>query len=479
VGAQQVVSVPADAYESDDTTTQAKVYPKRSIHTLDSYEDEDWMKLVVATAGTPYVFETQILSGNYDFDLHLYIYQQNPDGSVTMLDDRDDHEYWYAYSEYVTWTAPAAGTYYAVVMGHGSGETGTYAFYWDTGFARRVNGADRYMTAIEVSKLMYQQYTVSYDWDFDTSGIVIANGADFADAMAGGLLATAVDGPVLLSSPAKGLSGETRAEIGRILRPIVYYENDPVTIYILGGTAAVPAAVETQLKAIPEVASGIKNGNLTIMRINGATRFDTAAAVAAEVDDKIGVSDTVYVINGYAWADGLAVAAPSCWSISPVLLTTPGALSPATASAITSLGATKAIIVGGTAVVSPAVEAALKAQLGDANVRRISGDDRYKTALAVAEHAVDDVGLEGSRLILVSGENWPDALGAGPMVYQYEYDGGVEAPILLTRPARLSAEVAQFVNDYGHPDELCYVIGGPAALSDAVVSEFNKLRSAP
>jgi hypothetical protein len=97
----------------------------------------------------------------------------------------------------------------------------------------------------------------------------------------------------------------------------------------------------------------------------------------------------------------------------------------------------------------------------------------------VAEHAVDDVGLEGSRLILVSGENWPDALGAGPMVYQYEYDGGVEAPILLTRPARLSAEVAQFVNDYGHPDELCYVIGGPAALSDAVVSEFNKLRSAP
>jgi hypothetical protein len=84
--------------------------------------------------------------------------------------------------------------------------------------------------------------------------------------------------------------------------------------------------------------------------------------------------------------------------------------------------------------------------------------------------------MNSDRLVLVSGANWPDALGAGPMVYQYLYGYGVEGPILLTNPTKLSSEVAAFVNEYGQPSELCYVIGGPAALSDAVLNAFNALR---
>jgi len=472
---QDVVSAPPDIYESDDTTTQAKVVPKKSIHTLDRYEDEDWCKLTVTTAGTPYVFETQIINGNDDFDLHLYIYQQNANGTVTALANVDDHVYWDAYSEYLVWKAPAAGTYYFMVTGHGTGDTGTYALYWDTGFARRVYGSNRYNTAVEISKLMYQQYTVSYDWGFDLEGVVIASGSSPADAMAGGVLAAAVNGPIMLSQPT-GLSPETRAEIGRILRPRVYYDNADITLYVLGGTAAVPSAVEMQLKAIPEVAGGIEDGGVTIKRIAGTNRYQTAALIAAEVDDVYGVSSTVYVVGGSAWADSVAVAAPACWNISAILPTASGALSSEVASAITALGATEAVIVGGTSAVSAAAEATLKTQLGAANVMRIAGLNRYHTAQLVAEHAVDDVGMNADRLLLVSGADWPDALGAGPMVYQTVYGYGVEGPILLTNPTKLSGEVASFVTEYGQPTDLCYVIGGPSAVSDAVLNAFNALR---
>ena len=181
-------------------------------------------------------------------------------------------------------------------------------------------------------------------------------------------------------------------------------------------------------------------------------------------------------MGGSSWADGLAVAAPACWNVQAILPTASGALSAEVASTITALGITEVVIVGGPSAVSAAAETALKTQLGAANVRRIAGANRYQTALLVAKYAVDDESMNSDRLVLVSGANWPDALGAGPMVYQYLYGYGVEGPILLTNPTKLSSEVAAFVNEYGQPSELCYVIGGPAALSDAVLNAFNALR---
>lgn len=474
---QDVVSVPPDIYESDDTTAQAKVVPKRSVHTLDRYGDEDWCKFVVSTAGTPYVFETQILGGNIDFDLEMYIFHLNPNGTVTQINESDDHDYWDAYSQYLSWTAPAAGTYYVVVRGYSEYDTGTYALYWDTGFARRVYGSNRYNTTVEISKLMYQMYSVSYDWGFDLEGIVIASGVNPADATPGSVLAAAANGPILLSQPT-GLTQETQAEIARVLRPQVYYDNQTVTLYILGGPSAVPNAVEAQLKAIPEVKSGIRNGTVVIKRLAGANRYQTAALIAEEVDSRAGLSDTAYVVGGTAWADSVSVAAPACYWGSAILPTASAALSPETAAAMTARGVTKAIIVGGPNAVSPAVEAALKAQLGAANVGRIQGANRYQTALNVAKHGVDDLGMSSRRLILVSGADWPDALGAGPMVEQYGgYD--MSGPILLTAPTKLSPEVAAFVNEYGQPNDLCYVIGGPVAVSDGVLNAFNALRAAP
>ncbi|HAL30183.1 MAG TPA: hypothetical protein DCP20_05655 [Coriobacteriia bacterium] len=475
ISTQATVSVPADSWESDDTSTTARTLPKTSYHTLDSWTDTDWMKFSVSATGTPFVFETQITEGNAYFDLYMYLYKLEADGSLTLVEESDDHSYWSAYSEFIQWEASSPGTYFLEVTGYGDGETGMYTLYWDKGFARRVAGADRYRTGVEISKLMYQMYHTYYDYGFYTSGVVITSGSSPADALAGGLLASSVDGPLLLSGPT-GLSAETRAEISRILRPAVYYDNSPLTIYILGGTVAVPSAVETQLRAIPEVAASLKEDNLEIVRLSGANRYETAAMVAGAVDSVAGITDTAYIVGGTAWADGVAVGAPSVYMGSPVLLTAQGSLSPEAAQAIDDLGITSAYVIGGEAVVSSDVEDDLVNMLGAANVDRLSGGSRYATAWAVAEHGVD-LGLNADRMILVSGLNWPDALVAAPMVYQYGAGNGVYGPIMLTSPTSLSGEVKAFVEDHGQPDSLCYVVGGTSAVSDTVLNQFNALRA--
>lgn len=469
------VSVPADVWESDDTSTTARVLPHTSYHTLSSYSDTDWMKFSVAETGTPFIFETQITEGNDSFDMYLYLYKLEDDGSLTELRSQDDHVYWPAYSGFIQWEAPEPGTYFLEVCGIGDGETGMYTLYWDQGFARRVAGADRYKTSIEISKLMYQMCHVYFDWDFYTSGVVITSGSSPADALSGGLLASAIDGPMVLSGPA-GLSADVKAEISRVIRPVVYYDGDPVTIYILGGTGAVPSAVESQLLALPEVAAGIKDGNLEIVRLAGQNRYETAALVAEAVDDVAGVSGTAYIVGGTAWADGVAVGAPSAYMGSPVLLTAQQMLSAETSQAISDLGITSAYIIGGEGVVSADVEEELISILGEPNVDRVFGDSRYTTALAVAEHGVS-LGLSSDRMILVSGENWPDALVAAPMVYQWSDDGGVYGPVLLTTPSVLSPAVVQFVEDHGQPQSLCYVVGGTGVVSDTVLNQFNALRT--
>ena len=474
---QTVITVPPDVWESDDTTATANVLPGESSHTLDSYEDQDWMKFSVTTSDTPYVFETQITDGNDDFDLYMYLYRLETDGTLTQLGSEDDHEYWNAYSQTISRILDP-GDYMLLVEGiDGSSETGMYDLYWTQGYARRVYGATRYGTAVEVSRLMWQQTTVSYDWDFDIEGVVIASGLNPADGIAGSLLASSIDSPLLLSG-ASGLSAATIAEIERLLRPEVYYSGDDLTVYILGSTAAVPAAVEVQLNASPIIRAGIKEGNLEIVRLSGSNRYETAAMVAEEAFAIAGSSTHAYIVNGTAWPDALAVAAPAAYNSYPILSTMKDSVPQSTLDAVNDLGITTVTIVGSERVVGSSVETSLKTLLGDANVNRIGGENRYETAMLVAQSAVDVEGFSADRFILVSGENFPDALAAGAMVYPYNYGYGVQGPILLTPKDSLSSYVTMFMDDHGAPQELCYVIGGPSAVSDAVVGALNAYRPA-
>lgn len=474
VSVQQVVQVPADAWESDDTTDTAATLPAVSSHTLHIYDDLDYMVFTVETSGTPYYFETQITGGNDDFDLYMTLYSMDASGVLTGVTGQDDHDWWDAYSEYLCEELDA-GTYMLEISSYDDEETGMYDLYWGEGYARRVYGADRYATAIAVSQLMNQQSWVSYDWDFDISGVVIASGSNPADGIAGAPLLGMLDAPLMLSGN-MGLSGATAAEIGRVLAPEVAYMGDPLTIYILGSTSAVPGVVEDQLEQIPAVAAGMEEGLVEIVRLEGEDRFGTAAEIAYEYADVYGADTTAYLVNAYAWADSLSVSAPAVFGNRVILPSKVDTVPAETLQVIEDLGITDIVIVGSENVVSADVETDLAAMAGITSVDRVWGADRYETSLEVAMHAVDDLGMYSGAFLLASGENFPDGLCAGGMVYDMsEY--GVDAPILLTRKAALSSTVTDFMDTYGQPDDLCYVLGGPAAISDEAVAELNAYRA--
>jgi putative cell wall-binding protein len=89
---------------------------------------------------------------------------------------------------------------------------------------QRVAGADRYATAVAVRRAFFER----------PSGVSLASGEGFADALAGSVLAAARDAPLLLTAP-RGLSPAT-AEALRSDRP------EAITVY--GGTAAVAEHVQ-------------------------------------------------------------------------------------------------------------------------------------------------------------------------------------------------------------------------------------------
>ncbi|MEE8601125.1 cell wall-binding repeat-containing protein [Euzebya tangerina] len=91
--------------------------------------------------------------------------------------------------------------------------------------------------------------------------VFIARADVFADALAGGPLASLNGSPLLLTSSAT-LSPETATELERL---------DPDRIVILGGEAAITAEVATALESFAD----------SVERIGGTTRTETAALIAA------------------------------------------------------------------------------------------------------------------------------------------------------------------------------------------------------
>ena len=95
---------------------------------------------------------------------------------------------------------------------------------------------------------------------------------------------------------------------------------------------------------------------------------------------------------------------------------------------------------------------------------RLSGSDRYTTAVEVSEASFAP---PLNVVFIATGENFPDALAAGPAA------GDLEAPVLLVRqnsvPSAVVAELQRL-----SPIEIV-VLGGPAVISDAVVSQLDGL----
>lgn len=301
----------------------------------------------------------------------------------------------------------------------------------------RVAGEDRYATAACAAAAAFPD---------GSEEVVLARGdaaGGLADALAGALLATARDAPVLLTAP-EALPPATVAALESL-------GADRVTV--LGGEAAVA----------PEVAADLEALVAETVRIGGADRAGTAAAVAAEA----ATADRAFVVNGHRPADSLVAAAPAAREGSPLLLVTRDGIPAATRAALA--GVAEVVIVGGHGVVGEEVAAALRAEFGDAAVRRVAGRDRGETAASVARAFPTD-----GRLHLAAGadERLVDAVTAG---WAAAREGG--GPVLLTghdalqRPAERWLRLGGLV--VGEDLAPARLVGGPEAIAETVVAELE------
>ena len=156
---------------------------------------------------------------------------------------------------------------------------------------RRLDGADRYLTARRVAT----------EFPAGVRGTVLAAGADFPDGVASGPVAAALGGPVLLS-PRASLGAAVRDELKRLA---------PGRLVLAGGTGALSTTVESAA----ESATGRQ-----AERAAGADRYATSAALAA-VLTSTGKAGGAFVATGTAFPDALVGGVAAARRHAPILLT--------------------------------------------------------------------------------------------------------------------------------------------------------------
>ena len=300
----------------------------------------------------------------------------------------------------------------------------------------RISGHSRTETAADIS----------YELFSSAENAILVDGNNFADALAGVSLAYAMDAPILLVRNSK-LDEATLDEIDRL---------GVKTVTILGGTTAISQTVTDTLK----------NKGYAVNRISGYTRFDTAVQIAYALAKLKGAPSEVFFVVSNNFPDALAVSNVSALKGCPVLyIAKTGILDDATKEFLTSCGATKATIIGGTTAISEAAEANIAEACGfdydpedpDAPVTRIFGRSRYDTCLAINE-AYAEV-LPGDALCVATGTNFPDALAGGVFAASYR------APLLLVGTSLSDAQKTYLSQKKA---AVIYVFGGTGAVSDNI-----------
>jgi putative cell wall-binding protein len=218
--------------------------------------------------------------------------------------------------------------------------------------------------------------------------VFLATGQNYPDAVAAGSVAALNSAPILLTH-LDSIPALTNQALDTLA---------PNTVVILGGTAVVGAAVESRLAArFPSV-----------VRLSGPNRFATAVAVSRWHFTDATAVDTVYIATGRNYLDALVAGPAATSDNSPVLLVERDEVPSSTLNEVERLAPSRIVIVGSAGVVSEAVVATLGST--GATVERIAGSSRYVTAEAVARSAAP-----GSRVFLVTGEDFPDGLAAIPL----------------------------------------------------------------
>jgi putative cell wall-binding protein len=265
------------------------------------------------------------------------------------------------------------------------------------------------------------------------------------------------------------------------LGPLASNDGPTQTHALLAGSVAIDAATDSVLATDQrgvtrpqgaardvgafEYVAPVAVPGPSFSRVEGADRYATAAAVSAATFAP-GV-DTVFIVTGDDYPDGLTAGAIAGSLEVPVLLVRTGSIPTATASELTRLAPGEIVVVGGPSVIDDSVVTALD-EYTDGTVARIFGADRFATAAALsAEYVAPGV----DEVYIATGADFADALTAAAAA------GANDAPVLLVSPTSVPTATATELTRLA-PDRIT-VIGGPSAISPAAETALDEFTTGP
>ncbi|HSF97757.1 MAG TPA: cell wall-binding repeat-containing protein [Ornithinibacter sp.] len=263
----------------------------------------------------------------------------------------------------------------------------------------RYGGADRFATAVAVSKAAFPDGT-------RPPVVFLASGRNFPDALSAAPAAAALGGITLLSEPGQ-LPPVVASELARLA---------PERVVVVGGTDVVSASVEAAAGAYTPV----------VERVEGTDRYQTSRLIAEYAFPN--GAQRVWLATGVNFPDGLTAGAAAGANREPLVLIRGGdaGVDAPTAALLGALDVGRVVIAGGTGVVSAGLESSIPAVLPGTEVVRAAGADRYQTGVEVMRLAHPT--LQPGRAFVATGTEYPDALVGGA------YAGLLRRPLYLTTP---------------------------------------------
>ncbi len=283
------------------------------------------------------------------------------------------------------------------------------------------------------------------DTEPSTAVVIVANGWRPADIGVAAALSARTPESAVIYTDGSRLSTAARS----LLRDYL-----PAEVVVVGGDAAVSATALAEIRRVSESES--------VRRLSGATRVDTAAAVARRALAGSSSARVAIIANGWSPADiGVAAALSARTPGSAVLYVTSSSLPDATESLLSDRRPSRVVIVGGTSAVGSEVEAAIRGVVPAADVERISGTTRADTAANVARSILvtrTDVSDEGTTLIIANGWGAPDVGIAAAVSARTS-----RSAVLYSTAQSLTIPTAQIITAY-QPFRVV-LIGGNAVIS--------------
>ncbi|MBS2552939.1 cell wall-binding repeat-containing protein [Catenulispora sp. NL8] len=244
---------------------------------------------------------------------------------------------------------------------------------------------------------------------------------------------------------------------GGDIRVMLAQQNAPETARI----PAITGRLSWQPEADPNKPASASNPVNLVERLDGPDRIGTADQVSgwSYANQQANV---VVLARQDIFADALAGSALAARFHGPLLLTPTGNLDPRT------LAEMKRVLKPGAFVYvlgqTQAISAKTFEQVAAAGFRptRIGGQDRFQTAVDIAETIVPDYSHNPVTILTATGLNYPDALAAGAVA-----GSRPNTVVVLTSDKKMPPETQAFLNAV--PQRTVFGVGGEAvsALSSA------------